>query len=74
VPGRRTGSYVIGPRESVTLALILRWMVCAESVNRIREDPSGVDFDILEVGSLRDRIRQDGAWRKMLIFWKTLET
>jgi hypothetical protein len=45
--------------------LILREMVCAESVRRIRDVVSGVDFDILEDGSLRDRIRRDVAARRI---------
>lgn len=52
---------MIGPSESVTLDLILRDMVCAESVRRIRDEVSGVDFDILEVGSLNERMRRNGA-------------
>jgi len=51
------------PRESVTLALILRDIAEKVSVSRIREAVSGADFDILEVGSLSDRMRRDGARR-----------
>jgi hypothetical protein len=32
-----------------------------ESVKRIRDEASGADLDILDVGSRRDSIRFDGA-------------
>ena len=52
---------MIDPKESVTLALILRDMAEKVSVRRTRDAVSGPDFDILEAGSLSDRMRQDGA-------------
>jgi hypothetical protein len=61
VPGRLTGSYVTPCIESVTAPLNLLCISEVESVRRIREETFGADFDILAVGSLRDRTRLQGA-------------
>lgn len=60
-PGRLMGSYVTPCIESVTAPLNLVSISEVESVRRIRDETFGADFDILEVGSLRDRTRLQGA-------------
>ena len=52
--------------ESVTAPRILACICDGMSVNRIRDLTSGVDLDILTVGSLSERMRRVGAntdWR-----------
>lgn len=47
--------------ESVTAPRILDFIWAAVSVRMIREDKSGEDLDIFEDGSLRERMRREGA-------------
>lgn len=62
MPGRATGSYVTPEEmESVTALRTFAAIWEAESVRRMREVGSGVDLDILEVGSFSERIRLVGA-------------
>ena len=62
MPGRATVSYVTPEEiESVTAPRTFAAIWEAESVRRMREVGSGVDLDILEVGSLSERIRLVGA-------------
>ena len=54
--------------ESVTALRIFDFIWAAVSVRRIREDRSGEDLDIFEEGSLRERMRREGAVNRMNIW------
>jgi len=52
--------------ESVTAERILDLICEAVSVKRMRDAVSGEDLDIFDVGSLRDNIRFDRAFEKVI--------
>jgi len=54
--------------ESVIAPRIFVFIWVAVSVRRIREDKSGEDLDIFEEGSLRERMRREGAGNRVNVW------